>query len=75
MIFYKVTNAGTTILVSIALIGAFCYQNSTIETIFKNGNGLIGLLFGATLMYVIKGINTWAIINIAKDYVLILIYF
>lgn len=31
-------------------------------------------MFGASLIYVIKGINTWAIINIAKDYVFIYIY-
>lgn len=69
MIFIKVTNSGSSILISLALIGAFLYDNKITDSLFKKGNGIMGLLFGASLMYVIKGINTWAIINLAKDYV------
>ncbi len=40
-----------------------------VGSLFKGAIGLLGLLIGYCLMYMIKGINTCAIINIAKEFV------
>lgn len=57
-------------LTCMAALGALLYDTGSIETVFKSGYSIFGFLVGATLIYILKGLNTWGIINIAKNYVL-----
>ncbi|CAD8116152.1 unnamed protein product [Paramecium sonneborni] len=69
MIYLKATNAGTLILISLGIIGSQLYQYSaSLASLFTNLNGIIGIFIGFTIMFVCRGINIWAIINIAKTY-------
>ncbi|CAD8124013.1 unnamed protein product [Paramecium sonneborni] len=69
MIFLKATNAGTAFLVSIGIIGAQLYQYPTaLNSLFLQNEGFLGLFIGFSLIFVCRGINTWGIINVAKNY-------
>ena len=72
MIYFKVTNAGTVIMVAISMIGVVLYDTKAVK--IEDSKGLFGITIGLTLAYLIKGLNTWAVINLSKDYVFNLLY-
>ena len=67
MIYFKVTNAGTVIMVAISMIGVLLYDTKAVK--IEDSKGIFGITIGLTLAYLIKGLNTWAVVNLSKDYV------
>ena len=67
MIYFKVTNAGTVIMVAISMIGVLLFDTKAVK--IEDSKGIFGITIGLTLAYLIKGLNTWAVINLSKDYV------
>jgi hypothetical protein len=45
------------------------FQVGKASNIFHRGLGVIGLILGAGLAFLLKGLNTCAVINLAKIYV------
>ncbi|KAM3141942.1 hypothetical protein pb186bvf_006028 [Paramecium bursaria] len=66
MIYFKVTNAGTVIMVAISMIGVLLFDTKAVK--IEDSKGIFGITIGLTLAYLIKGLNTWAVINLSKDY-------
>ena len=68
MVHLKVTNAGGAVLLSIVMIGCTIYSVGHAVSLFHHGLGAIGLILGAGLAFLLKGLNTCAVINLAKTY-------
>jgi high-affinity nickel permease len=58
-----------TILLSLVAMGCIMYSVGNEKNSFHRGLGVVGILLGAGLAYLLKGLNTCAVINIAKIYV------
>lgn len=69
MIHLKVTNAGGAVLLSFVMIGCTMFLVGKTNNLFHRGLGAVGIILGAGLAFLIKGLNTCAVINLAKIYV------
>ena len=56
-------------LITISLLGSIMYSVENVATLYHGALGLVGALIGFFLMYMIKGVNTCAIINVSKEFV------
>jgi len=68
MIYLKITNSVGTILCTMSLTGGLLFLSNKDFSIFSEALGIYGVLVGVGLTFYIKGLNTCAIINIAKTY-------
>lgn len=66
MIYLKITNAGSAILLALTFLGAALYLFKTDNNPFIDFNGIFGILFGIGLAFLIKGMTVGSIISISR---------
>lgn len=66
MIYLKITNAGSAVLLAFTFLGATLYLFKTDVNPLVDFNGIFGILFGIGLAFLIKGMTVGSIISISR---------
>lgn len=66
MIYLKITNAGSAILLALTFLGGALYLFKVDNNPLIDFNGIFGILFGIGLAFLIKGMTIGSIITISK---------
>ena len=66
MIYLKVTNAGSAILLALTFLGGALYLFKVDNNPLIDFNGIFGILFGIGLAFLIKGMTVGSVISISR---------